>query len=121
MKRLATAIAAIALIGTPAFAADMARKMPVKAPPPAPAPVYSWTGWYIGGNVGGGWGDRDVTFTPNDPAAAVFSELFGQPSPSSFKLSGVGGGLQLGYSLASDPSLFPQKLSGHAPSMTCGQ
>jgi len=41
MKRLATAIAAIALIGTPAFAADMA----VKAPPPAPAPVYDWTGF----------------------------------------------------------------------------
>ena len=45
MKKLATAIAAIALIGTPAFAADMA----VKAPPPAPAPVpvFSWTGFYI--------------------------------------------------------------------------
>jgi outer membrane immunogenic protein len=41
-----------------AFAADMA----VKAPPsPPPAPVYSWTGWYIGGNVGGGWGHRDFT------------------------------------------------------------
>jgi outer membrane immunogenic protein len=52
MKKLATAIAAIALIGTPAFAADMAVKMPVKAPPPAPAPVYSWTGFYIGGNAG---------------------------------------------------------------------
>jgi outer membrane immunogenic protein len=35
-----------------AFAADM----PVKAPSPAPAPVYSWTGWYVGGNVGYGWG-----------------------------------------------------------------
>jgi outer membrane immunogenic protein len=32
MKKLAIAIAAIALIGTPAFAADIA----VKAPPPAP-------------------------------------------------------------------------------------
>jgi outer membrane immunogenic protein len=53
MKRLATAIAAIALIGTPAFAADMAVKMPVKAPPPAPAPVVSWTGFYVGGNIGG--------------------------------------------------------------------
>jgi outer membrane immunogenic protein len=43
MKRLSTVGAAIALIGTPAFAADMA----VKAPPPPPAPVYSWTGWYV--------------------------------------------------------------------------
>jgi outer membrane immunogenic protein len=74
MKRLATAIAAIALIGTPASAADMA----VKAPPPAPplAPVSTWAGWYIGLNAGGGWGnnggiDNSVT--------------------SSFCLTGVGG------------------------------
>jgi outer membrane immunogenic protein len=59
MKKLATAIAAIALIGTPAFAADMARKMPVKAPPPAPPPIMSWTGFYIGANAGGGWATTD--------------------------------------------------------------
>jgi outer membrane immunogenic protein len=52
MKKLATAIAAIALVGTPAFAADMAVKMPVKAPPPAPVPVYNWTGFYAGLNAG---------------------------------------------------------------------
>ncbi len=40
MKRLATAIAVEALVGTTAFAADMA----VKVPPLAPAPVYNWTG-----------------------------------------------------------------------------
>src|SRR5690242_12989603 len=52
MKKLTTSIVAVAsLIGAPAFAADMA----VKAPPPAPAPVYSWTGWYVGLNAGGGW------------------------------------------------------------------
>jgi hypothetical protein len=37
MKKLAIAIAAVALIGMPAFAADLARKMPVKAPPTAAA------------------------------------------------------------------------------------
>ena len=37
-----------------AFAADMS--------PPPPAPVYSWTGFYIGGNIGGGWAnDRGDT------------------------------------------------------------
>lgn len=57
MKRLATAIAAIALIGTPAFAADMA----VKAPP-APAPVYNWTGWYTGVNAGASFGNVKTDF-----------------------------------------------------------
>ncbi len=52
MKKLATyAVAVAGLIGTPALAADMA----VKAPPPPPAPVYSWSGCYLGGNVGYGW------------------------------------------------------------------
>jgi outer membrane immunogenic protein len=51
MKKLATCVIAIAgLIGTPAFAADMA----VKAPPPPPAPVYSWTGFYAGLNMASG-------------------------------------------------------------------
>jgi outer membrane immunogenic protein len=59
MKKLAIAIAAIALIGTPAFAADM----PLKAPPPAPAPVYNWTGFYVGGNVGYSWGKADTDFS----------------------------------------------------------
>jgi opacity protein-like surface antigen len=62
MKKPATAIAAIALIGTPAFAADMA----VKAPPPPPAPVYSWTGWYVGGNIGYSRGKADTDFN-SDP------------------------------------------------------
>jgi outer membrane immunogenic protein len=39
-----------ALIGTSAFAAAMAIKVPPRVP--APAPVYSWTGFYIGGTVG---------------------------------------------------------------------
>jgi outer membrane immunogenic protein len=53
MKKLAIAIAAIALVGTPAFAADMAVKAP---PPPPPAPVYNWTGWYAGVNLGASFG-----------------------------------------------------------------
>src|SRR5262245_45494528 len=93
MRKLAIAVAVTVLIGTPAFAADMAVKMPVKAPPPAPAPIYSWTGWYFGGNIGGGWGHRDIGFVPNDVLAA------GLPIPSSmsFDTSGVIGGLQAGF------------------------
>ncbi len=58
MKKLllVAGIAAAAFCGAPALAADMA----VKAPPPAP-PVAapSWTGFYIGGNVGGIWGNSN--------------------------------------------------------------
>ena len=52
-------------LGTPVFAADMAVKAP---PPPPPIPVFSWTGFYIGANIGGAWahdGLHDTLFQTN--------------------------------------------------------
>jgi outer membrane immunogenic protein len=100
MRRLSLAI--IAAVSTVALtqvasAADLPRKAPAFTPPPPP--VYSWTGFYIGANIGGGWGSRDVDYLPNDPATASFSAIpgFGLPPSVSFRSSGVIGGLQLGY------------------------
>ena len=87
-------VAAFSLVAVPtAFAADM----PVKAAPVA-APSYNWTGFYVGANVGGGWGSRSVNYVPNDPASI---SLFSNPNlvqlSQSLNTSGVLGGLQLGY------------------------
>src|SRR5919202_4375186 len=47
----------------PASAADL-RAVPAPAPVIAPVvPVFSWTGWYIGGNVGGKWGKYSGSVT----------------------------------------------------------
>jgi outer membrane immunogenic protein len=56
-KLLLGSIALGALMAAaPAIAADMAPSGPVyKAPPPPP---FSWTGFYIGGHIGAGWGDK---------------------------------------------------------------
>jgi outer membrane immunogenic protein len=98
MKKLTIVIAVTALIGTPAFAADMA----VKAPPPPPAPIYSWTGFYIGGNAGYGWGgNQTVSFTSNGGPVSILSNdlasFIGPGLPVSFSVSGAVGGFQLGY------------------------
>jgi outer membrane immunogenic protein len=101
MRRLQISLpAAIALIGFAPIthAADMA----VKALPPSPPIVaaYSWTGFYVGGNVGYGWGtNRSVNYSPNDPASAAYfaPAVGGAPPATSFKDSSVLGGLQLGY------------------------
>jgi len=53
------AAAAILSISNTGKAADL----PVKAMPPPLPPPFSWTGFYIGGNVGAAWGERTVTDT----------------------------------------------------------
>jgi len=51
-------VALTALAAVPAIAADMATKAP-PAPFYAPPP-FTWTGFYIGGNVGGAWGQGTI-------------------------------------------------------------
>jgi outer membrane immunogenic protein len=79
-KFLLAGIAAAAFCVAPAFAADMPTKGPVYRA--APDPVVNWTGCYIGGNVGGGWGTDDWVFPPNHLAHN--------------KTDGIAGGGQIG-------------------------
>jgi outer membrane immunogenic protein len=59
MKKHALGALALAVVAGPAFAADMPARTYTKAPPAytAPAVVYNWTGFYIGGHVGGAFTD----------------------------------------------------------------
>src|ERR1700716_2218101 len=53
-KFLLGTVALVALGATvPALAADLPARTYTKAPAYAPAPIYNWTGFYIGGHVGG--------------------------------------------------------------------
>ncbi|MBX9828504.1 MAG: outer membrane beta-barrel protein [Xanthobacteraceae bacterium] len=55
----AVAIAAILGLGQAASAADLPRSAP--RAPAVYAPVSSWTGCYIGGNAGAGWGSGEIS------------------------------------------------------------
>lgn len=80
---LATAIAVIAL-AAPAQAAKSASKKPAKAAPQAiaaPAPAFTWTGCYLGGHIGGGWGHKDFS-SPTGFALADGSLVFTPPPPA---------------------------------------
>jgi hypothetical protein len=57
-------ICAAAFAAAPAIAADL----PLKAPPPPPVPVFSWTGLYIGANIGGAWSNGSITDTSRAPS-----------------------------------------------------
>lgn len=67
-KFLLGTVALIALGAAPAVAADMAaRPAYTKAPAYVPAPIYNWTGFYLGGHVGGAFrGDNNVIVGNND-------------------------------------------------------
>lgn len=79
------ALAAGVLIGSQAYAADLGR-MPVKAPmAPIVAPA-TWTGFYIGPNLGYGWADVGVSGASH--------------------LDGVVGGGQLGYNWQAGSFVF---------------
>ena len=82
--------AATALLATSGsvLAADLAIR---KAPPPPLIPVYNWTGFYIGGNVGGAWETGTIT---DDFFGVSFSRT----------RSGFVGGGQVGYNWQVSPN-----------------
>jgi outer membrane immunogenic protein len=84
MRKLLLGIASAAVVlgaANSAGAADMA----VKAPPPAPVvPIFTWTGFYLGANLGGAWAQTSVI--------DLFGNTFTRASDGRF----IGGG-QLGY------------------------
>src|SRR5262245_51780962 len=63
---LTCAVAALAAFAGTATAADLRPRAPAPYQPPPP-PVFTWTGCYIGGNIGGGWASKSST----DAAGAV--------------------------------------------------
>jgi len=99
MKKFAFGlVAAIAMTGS-AVAADMAPSY--SKAPLLPAPVaYSWSGCYIGGNIGGGWErTRQTQVAKVDGSFVGLNNDFGSSTGSDF----VGGG-QIGcdYQFASN-------------------
>jgi outer membrane immunogenic protein len=74
MNKAAIGVAAVAaLIGTPTFAADMALKAP-----PTPPQIYSWSGCYVGGAVGGAFGRSSYSGDPTGDFRTP--EPIGEPS-----------------------------------------
>jgi outer membrane immunogenic protein len=90
-KFLLASVGAMALTGSAAFAADL----PSRAPPPVylpPVPIFTWTGFYIGGQVGGAWGTGGNHLTAFDPVTGTLVDrsFGGRPS-------GVIGGGHVGF------------------------
>ena len=90
MKKLLGVVGGTLLFAGSALAADLPARPAYKAPPIMAPVVYNWTGFYIGGNVGGVWDTATVT-----------DSLFGF-SVSDTKSGFIGGG-QIGYNWQVSP------------------
>src|SRR5262245_60740698 len=89
MKRSLLAGVSIAALMSVANAADLPRKAPIMAP--AALPLPSWTGCYVGANVGGGWGRNNVSQT-----AASLAVGFSATTTTGVHTSGAVFGGQIG-------------------------
>jgi outer membrane immunogenic protein len=58
-------LASVAVLALAAASPALAADLPLKAPPPAVA-AWNWSGFYIGGHGGYGWG-HDAQTDINDP------------------------------------------------------
>lgn len=96
MKKIIIASLACIVLSGSAVAADMKVKAPILK---APAPVFSWTGCYIGGNLGGAWSHTDTNRVSRDTIGAA-PAVYGTEDDSGF----VGGG-QVGCDYQVSPNL----------------
>jgi len=94
MRKAILAAVAIHFTVGMAQAADLSQSNPVYAP--VPAAFTNWTGFYLGGNVGGGWASAKTDFSVGGAGFASATN----------NLSGVLGGAQLGYNLQAGPAVF---------------
>lgn len=102
MKKLILSAAIVPLLSFAAYAADLpnTKGPPTFAPPP---PAFSWTGFYIGGEVGARWSDPTWSTTCLQPGlggAACptnFPTRLAFNNPESFDSTSVKGGILVGY------------------------
>ena len=114
MKRILGIAAAVSVLASSALAADLPAKVYTKAPVVPPV-IYSWTGFYIGGNIGGSWGrerdDGTLTGTRTvqvfrtagpDLVSTTVTPLAVLPLWGRSDVNGVIGGGQAGYNWQMD-------------------
>jgi outer membrane immunogenic protein len=92
MKSFVRGALAVVLLGSvalPAMAADLPsrKEAPVYI---APAPVYSWTGFYVGAEFGGQWGQNTTSLVNNFTQNTLLTT-------GNYNTSGVVGGGLIGY------------------------
>jgi outer membrane immunogenic protein len=93
MKRLLLVLMSVTVLagGRTAIAADLAPYY--RAPPPVLVPLFTWTGFYVGGNIGGAATSINELWSPL-PSSTTFGAF---PITGSTGGASFAGGFQAGY------------------------
>jgi outer membrane immunogenic protein len=93
VKRFLLGSLGLVAMATSAFAADLAARPVYKAPSPVIAPISNWTGFYVGGELGGEWGQTNwtTTSTSDFPGTIVDASFRRNYDPSGFRAGGYAG------------------------------
>ena len=99
MRHLVVALLAATTLGVGAAAASDLPTRRAPAPMYSPIQVYNWTGFYVGGHIGGAWSNTSLS----DPTGNNFA-----PVGSTIGDNGSGflGGAQIGYNYQTGPVVF---------------
>lgn len=97
LRNLLLVTASAALAGS-----ALAAEPPAIPPPLPPVSVFSWTGVYVGGQVGYAWAKNNVTFNDN----------FGDFTALSYRPDGVIGGGHVGYNMEFNHCCFVAGIEG---------
>ncbi len=92
-----------------------AADLPMKAPPAPAITTPIWTGFYVGGHIGDGWGDKSWTQGSEGTISFVLPPLTGGPPDligipgqalGKASMNGLLGGLQAGYNYQAGQWVF---------------
>lgn len=114
MKKLLLAAVGIVALSAPAFAADLPARTYSKAPMMV-EPAFTWTGFYVGGFVGGAWSNGNASVS--DPclvgvACPVVGTFNGVPPTVFTPGSSFLGGGTIGYNWQTGAAVFGLEAEG---------
>jgi outer membrane immunogenic protein len=119
-------LAALAVMATVAASSAIAADLPYRKAPPAyipPPPVMTWTGFYAGLNLGGGWSANSINrnnLTPYTDTVAGGLWLLPGSANGGSNAGGVVGGGQIGYNLQMASFVFGAEADFQGTSMRSG-
>jgi len=108
-RQVGWALASVVSLGFAGPGGASAADLAYKAQPAMMTEVFSWTGFYVGGNVGYAWGSSTIRGTetaPTPPFFAIDTAAISAAASPKLNSDGFTGGAQAGYNWQTGSAVF---------------